>query len=62
MSPLSSEMIEQATRVHGQCNPDRRRFLWEEKSPSVYDEGRNRSEKLRVNRRQNMVVIEKYVS
>ena len=33
MSPLSSELIEQATRVHGQCNPDRRRFLWEEKVP-----------------------------
>jgi hypothetical protein len=32
------------------------------KSPSVFGEGRNRSEKLRVNRRQTMVVIEKYVS
>jgi hypothetical protein len=32
------------------------------KSPSVFVEGRNRSEKLRVNRRQTMVVIESYIS
>jgi hypothetical protein len=32
------------------------------KKPSVFDEWRNRPEKLRVNRRQTMVVIEKYVS
>jgi hypothetical protein len=39
-----------------------KKSLREEKKPSVFDEWRNRPEKLRVNRRQTMVVIEKYVS
>jgi hypothetical protein len=31
-SPVSSKLIEQATRVHGQCIPDRRRDLMEEEN------------------------------
>jgi len=30
---MISKLIEQATRDHGHCIPDRRRFLWEEQVP-----------------------------
>jgi hypothetical protein len=42
--------------------PDRRRFIWEEKVPLSMVKGETDIEKLRVNRRQNTVLIENYVS
>jgi hypothetical protein len=39
--------------------PDRRRFIGEEKAPLSIVKGETDFEKLRVNRRQNTVVIEK---
>jgi hypothetical protein len=30
---MMSKLIEQATRDHGHCFPDRRGFLWEEQVP-----------------------------
>jgi hypothetical protein len=55
---LPKVLIEQATREHGQCNRIKEDFIREEKALLSMEKEETEFEKMRVNRRQNMVVNE----